>query len=1243
MGRRAFLDDLATAKVLEFENFSDLTSGEDGEFSFAFSPLSLARRPVRITAMILDLSTYPKSHDFLLFASDDAPHSVPWALEHRPSIHGLDIPEVLSTLSKHLTDTIDRQTVPAGPSSSSSQRRPIPRVPGRRYAVPRSLGGPSSSQSASAAAPSSSQRARVQPSRTPEPGSGFDDEDIYDDNDDSMWRFNDSQHEQSDAAQHVRGGPLDPVRVEQLREDLRAADEHGFRVGVNGDHKSASPIYVSVSCHVSKLGLSDEALQSWALKPSDYLVLLIYYHDGYRRVNPGGNPFAASASNRKKMSFRVAISRRYKAVSADDARSFFNGETCPDLHDPFISRPLNALFNERFLAILHARCSFGLSWTGAEHFFEDLQGSSQQAMVPDNRHMVGDDSVREGFLGKMTRDTLPTADKTKPLAIPLLAGQFLIRHFVGCTWFCLVCHCKIRERFEAVKPYVCEKPLCLYQYMELGLGPSIDHEVKTQPLVVDLLISFCYAGALYHGIREYPKLNWLVPDPNDFCRQCNPPDLSSKLLRPPPRGALALGAWQPKNSQIHPDRDIVGVRATLDLSHMHLTAHDRNAFSSLKVGDWMVVRRDTQLLWHCRVIEVSSASSAVKLSKTPLIAWEHAARKRSCPTGLAETIGSQDRLEVVVSFYNTRFDLLSDEQKAYTLCTLLNALPKVGEMRRYLMQSSGHSLDKWHDRLSPAHKGLLRWIIASNRSCILQVDEVRQLSDQNADLLQLSVRKGEERIGGLNDWLQFRFAMGSPDKEARFCDSLKYGNPQFPSLFAWHGSPFKNWHSIIRHGLNYETRMHGRAYGDGVYLSNLWQTSMSYSGGVAHSRSRYPDELSFSTWPQSLLEVTSAIALVEVVNAPEQFRSSNPHYVVQHVDWIQTRYLFARPADYVRVKPAPDTAGTRFLPQDSQREPVGPMGGVIRLPNSIIPKGRRINNAAEVIVISDSDDSDATTRDDMEILGHSKSKGKRKVSNASSSYRQSKTTRQNAAPAQTTRQAVPPEPLAPFSPGPIPGLPVMPSPTYATRQASASLQRAYRALVATQEEHMRHNKMWELGWYVDVEHVNHTENIYHWVVCLHSFPMSLPLAQDMVQAGVQSVVLEMRFPHTFPFSPPFVRVIRPRFLPFLHGGGGHVTAGGSICMDLLTSSGWNPAMNIESVLLSIRMAMMSTDPRPARLENTVRGGMSTLRLGRFHSSSISSSGVVNSEYGVQEAVHAFIRACQTHGWTVPVELNQMTS
>ena len=124
----------------------------------------------------------------------------------------------------------------------------------------------------------------------------------------------------------------------------------------------------------------------------------------------------------------------------------------------------------------------------------------------------------------------------------------------------------------------------------------------------------------------------------------------------------------------------------------------------------------------------------------------------------------------------------------------------------------------------------------------------------------------------------------------------------------------------------------------------------------------------------------------------------------------------------------------------------------------------------------------------------------------------------------------------------------------------------------------------------------------------------------MKKLGVDSIVLEIRFGRDFPMSPPFVRVIRPRFLSFLEGGGGHVTAGGAMCMELLTTTGWSPANSLESVFVQVRVALCSTDPQPARLQQNSRGKI---------------------DYGASEAFDAYDRAAKTHGWKVPADQVEM--
>lgn len=123
-------------------------------------------------------------------------------------------------------------------------------------------------------------------------------------------------------------------------------------------------------------------------------------------------------------------------------------------------------------------------------------------------------------------------------------------------------------------------------------------------------------------------------------------------------------------------------------------------------------------------------------------------------------------------------------------------------------------------------------------------------------------------------------------------------------------------------------------------------------------------------------------------------------------------------------------------------------------------------------------------------------------------------------------------------------LPMLREPTYANHGTTMRLMKDFHMLVKTQSEA---SDIADLGWYIDP---NRVDNMYQWIVELHSFDPALALAKDMKAKGHKSIVLELRFPAQYPMSPPFVRVIQPRFLGFQQGGGGHVTAGGAMCMEV---------------------------------------------------------------------------------------------
>lgn len=77
------------------------------------------------------------------------------------------------------------------------------------------------------------------------------------------------------------------------------------------------------------------------------------------------------------------------------------------------------------------------------------------------------------------------------------------------------------------------------------------------------------------------------------------------------------------------------------------------------------------------------------------------------------------------------------------------------------------------------------------------------------------------------------------------------------------------------------------------------------------------------------------------------------------------------------------------------------------------------------------------------------------------------------------------------------------------------------------------------------------DNLFEWHVRLYSVGIDpeSPLAQDMLELQVPSVLLHLIFPDNFPFAPPFMRVVEPRIEK------GFVMEGGAICMELLTPRG----------------------------------------------------------------------------------------
>jgi len=362
------------------------------------------------------------------------------------------------------------------------------------------------------------------------------------------------------------------------------------------------------------------------------------------------------------------------------------------------------------------------------------------------------------------------------------------------------------------------------------------------------------------------------------------------------------------------------------------------------------------------------------------------------------------------------------------------------------------------------------------------------------------------------------------------------------------------------------------------------------------------------------------MALTEIVNLPNKFVSTNPHYVIKDTHWIMCRYLLVKgivdpdapiPSEAKESKKNKQ-AKTPFVKLDpSHKTQVS--GKVIEIPDPSFK--------VETLLAARKDDyvHEEPDEEDMSIFQLDTSKKETKSSQVN--HFDLDDDEDYHVPVASTSK---PKALAP------PQRPkddwkhnadyvaktlenLMLPPFESSPSASMAIQRELKSMIKEQD---MAPSLRDLGWYMPPDLIG--DNLYQWIVEMHSLDPALPIAKDLKSKKVNSIIFEIRFPPTFPNSPPFFRIITPRFLPFIQGGGGHVTGGGSICMDLLTSDGWLPSYSISAVLMQIRLAISNLEPKPARLASNW-----------------------STPYGVSESLAGFKRAAATHNWSVPVGLDRL--
>ncbi|KAM0429014.1 hypothetical protein ACHAPT_006818 [Fusarium lateritium] len=312
----------------------------------------------------------------------------------------------------------------------------------------------------------------------------------------------------------------------RLKRHLRDAKKEGFCISVpftkKGDNFSG---IFSLSIRVSKLGIPEEALEAWDLKSSEYVAMVIRLPVGY----PSAPDFIHLPSDQSTVQFRFGKCASPKP-SYQTMRAMFecdqNAESQRSLHEDnsrnsdnflplYMSASLNSLLNQEMPSLLRIRQSNSCSWDEAQSYkFELSRGSHYRSSPTMLKNSSGDQNgLTDWFnLEFLRQDYVSAAEED--LNIFLVAMQFGLQRLIKCTKYCMVCHQRMDGGFEAVKPFVCGNLLCLYQYLSLGFGQSIEHDIINNSSVVDLLISFFYSAVYSNRLREFPQglgLKWADP------------------------------------------------------------------------------------------------------------------------------------------------------------------------------------------------------------------------------------------------------------------------------------------------------------------------------------------------------------------------------------------------------------------------------------------------------------------------------------------------------------------------------------------------------------------------------------------------------------------------------------------------------------------------------------------------------------------------------------------------------------
>ena len=314
-----------------------------------------------------------------------------------------------------------------------------------------------------------------------------------------------------------------PDELELIEKDLKVARLAGLLADTLQNETSKRVEAICLAIKACNIAVSPEAMSAWDINPAHYLTLLVRLPERYTDVDTllkssgsgikpqfrfGTCERAKPSMETTRLAFGYGAIHRSASVPTIDADEHETSETS-DLHPLLMSDTIDTLLNQHLVQLLQLRRNHNCTWDEAQAklFRKEREnrkhvGGRQQDMDDAEASHDFERTSSKSVAAHLEFDF--AMDEKESLSLPMVAMQFALRRLCKCTEYCMVCHQRLRAQYQTLKPFVCSDTLCSYQYFSLGLGPNLEHEIKCNPHVVDILISLFYAAVSTQTLREYP-------------------------------------------------------------------------------------------------------------------------------------------------------------------------------------------------------------------------------------------------------------------------------------------------------------------------------------------------------------------------------------------------------------------------------------------------------------------------------------------------------------------------------------------------------------------------------------------------------------------------------------------------------------------------------------------------------------------------------------------------------------------